>query len=518
MQGYVAKELRPNDYIFINSMIVAVVSLLFLTIALYVRWNDSFGFIICFPISYLAVTMIVGASVVEQSRSFTKGEVVLWSVMNIAYILIGVFYFIYRFDLSDFTFNVDERNPAMELASYFILLYILMVPTLVHGIFVAVRIVDRGFQDFSILYKAFLGLFAFGVVLMTLCIFLFVHWLEGLIMLCALLAIIWGIVQGYLYVKNDFFMKPLFQTINFILAFLGVIAASVVSMFKEDMNGFQGVSFSMMALLLVFWGYALMQFAIDIVQISSRPVFYSSGLFPIYKYNPVKKDIEAHYTPTVAYCLGLVTLIVWTFFSAFSLTPTWFGVIMSVGIQELLLISVLYLTSLTRANILSIADFMSPDLTKKAWLMTKKTYVQNKTALERSELLSYKKMWVRRFYLDNLIKAMQNFPLRSPYPENAALFSEFEESKSNPKEYYLAKVKEFMNPEFDCTDLSDLSTAHFDLCEKVHEAYIEELEQIVQFVMIQVQTVTTEQEKVKKEFFAFINDKKEVLHALGLSI
>jgi hypothetical protein len=175
-QGYVAKDLRPNDYIFINSMIAAVVFLLLLTITLVVRWNDSFGFIICFPISYIAISLIIGASVIMQSRVFDCKETTMWVIGNAVYLGIGVSWFLYKFDLSDFDTDVNTENVHMVLASYFILFYILMVPTLVHGIFVAARIADRGLEDFTILYKSFLGIFCFGILLMTATIFLFVHW------------------------------------------------------------------------------------------------------------------------------------------------------------------------------------------------------------------------------------------------------------------------------------------------------------------------------------------------------
>jgi hypothetical protein len=82
-------------------------------------------------------------------------------------------------------------------------------------------------------------------------------------MICAFLFLIWFVVQVILYVKNDFFMRPIWQTINFILAFLAVISSSIVSMLSDDLISYAGLSYSMMTLLLVFWIYALLQFVID---------------------------------------------------------------------------------------------------------------------------------------------------------------------------------------------------------------------------------------------------------------
>ena len=371
------------------------------------RWNDSLGFIICFPISYIAISTIIGASVIMQSRSFNITETIVWILVTVVYLLIGISWFRMKFDLSEFDFDIETENPHLLYAAYFILFYILAVPTLIHGVFVAARVVDRGLEDFTLLYKAFLGIFCFGLLLMTATIFLFVHWIQGVILLCCFLILIWFVIQAYLYVKNDFFMRPVWQAINFVLAFIAVISASVVSLLSDEMVSYEGVSFSLMTLLLVFWIYSLLMFIVDIVQIESRPVFFSNGLFPIYKYNPVKQDIEDHYTPTIAFGLGIITLMIWSFFTAFSLTPSWFGVVISVGVQELTMISIMYLVSLTRSNILSIINFVTPHLTKKAWILTKQTYYKQKAAVNRLELLTYRKLWVRRFYLNNLVNAMQ---------------------------------------------------------------------------------------------------------------
>jgi len=61
-------------------------------------------------------------------------------------------------------------------------------------------------------------------------------------------------------------------------------------------------------------------------------MYYSSTIFPIYKYNPKVNAIEHHYGPTTALLIGLILLVFWGWFSNYSLRPEWFGTVISIGI------------------------------------------------------------------------------------------------------------------------------------------------------------------------------------------
>ena len=52
----------------------------------------------------------------------------------------------------------------------------------------------------------------------------------------------------------------------------------------------------------------------------------------------------------------------------------------------------------------------------------------------------------------------------------------------------------------------------------MHETYLDELQQLLQFVMISVQNSLLSQNSNKKDFIRFLNAKKEVLTALGINI
>ena len=108
--------------------------------------------------------------------------------------------------------------------------------------------------------------FGVGVVLMVLCCFLFVHWIEGLIFLGALCFFCYVAVQLWLYIKNDFYVKPLWGLINKSLVIICVLFAFVYSAFDDTLSSYEGGSYSAAALLFFIWAYSLSNYFIDFAE------------------------------------------------------------------------------------------------------------------------------------------------------------------------------------------------------------------------------------------------------------
>lgn len=125
------------------------------------------------------------------------------------------------------------RTVKEENAAQFILAYVFMVPTLAHGIICGLRIADRGTVNFWRDFKFFLISFGLGIVLMVLSCFLFVHWIDGLIFLGALLVMVYVCGQIWLYVTNDFYIKPIWALVNQTLIVLCVLFAFIWSAFDD---------------------------------------------------------------------------------------------------------------------------------------------------------------------------------------------------------------------------------------------------------------------------------------------
>jgi hypothetical protein len=241
--------------------------------------------------------------------------------------------------------------------------------------------------------------------------FLFVKWVAGVAFLGALLFMLYIVAQVYLYFKNDYFMKPKWEIINKVLAVLLVLFAGVFSAFSDDLAVFEGVSYSMSVLLAILWFYAIFQFFRDFMEIEQRPVFYSPQLFPIYKYNPSKYMIEEHYAPTASWALGIVILLIWAFYVNFHIFPSWAGCVISIGVEQLAILGVIYLRSVTLESVDRSIGYMNEETVKSSWLSAKETYVRGTGAFSRGEINTYKKDWLKRHALRMLYGKINNVPL-----------------------------------------------------------------------------------------------------------
>mmetsp|Transcript_25040 Transcript_25040/g.38852 ORF Transcript_25040/g.38852 Transcript_25040/m.38852 type:complete len:148 (+) Transcript_25040:3305-3748(+) len=147
----------------------------------------------------------------------------------------------------------------------------------------------------------------------------------------------------------------------------------------------------MLVLLFMLWFYAVFQFVRDFIETERRPVFYSSTIFPIYKLNPQTNHIEPHYDPTVAWIIGLILLIGWGFFTNLHISPVWFGAVLVMCVELLILLSLIYLRSITLDSLKNATEFMDKQNVKKAWIASKMQYFKGKGAFSRLELLSYRR-------------------------------------------------------------------------------------------------------------------------------
>lgn len=125
------------------------------------------------------------------------------------------------------------------------------------------RLADRGREKFWKDFKFFIITFLVGVVLMILCCFLFVHWIDGLIFLGAMLFFLYVAAQVWMYIQNDYYVKPLWAIVNQTLVVISVLFAFAWSIFDEELNSYQGGSFSALVLLFFIWTYAAINFLID---------------------------------------------------------------------------------------------------------------------------------------------------------------------------------------------------------------------------------------------------------------
>lgn len=112
-------------------------------------------------------------------------------------------------------------------------------------------------EKFDGLFKVFIGIFCFGLLMMIVCVFLFHHWIEGTAAIGALIVCIYAGSQVMLYIKNSYKMNSKMEVINKILVFVIVIFAGVFSAVSEDLSSYHGISLSTIVLLFFLWSYSL---------------------------------------------------------------------------------------------------------------------------------------------------------------------------------------------------------------------------------------------------------------------
>mmetsp|Transcript_25040 Transcript_25040/g.38851 ORF Transcript_25040/g.38851 Transcript_25040/m.38851 type:complete len:167 (+) Transcript_25040:3872-4372(+) len=84
--------------------------------------------------------------------------------------------------------------------------------------------------------------------------------------------------------------------------------------------------------------------------------------------------------------------------------------------------------------------------------------------------------------------------------------------------FYRQKLEEFLPNKEHVTSVADMAFESFRYDKLVTQAYLEEVEEVIQFLMIAVQNSLLTRAQEQKEFIRFLSSKSEVLHALGINI
>ena len=137
------------------------------------------------------------------------------------------------------------------------------------------------------------------------------------------------------------YMNSCWKTINWAIVVSLVLFAGIYSVFKDDFSTYWGISLGIATLFTILWSYAIFHTIVDIMEIEKRPIWYSTSLFPIYKFNPDKNDLEDHYAPTVALFCGLFMLLLWGFLTNIMVSPSWLGATITIGIELFMMVAII---------------------------------------------------------------------------------------------------------------------------------------------------------------------------------
>jgi len=99
---------------------------------------------------------------------------------------------------------------------------------------------------------------------MIICAFIFMTYIQGVVVLVFIVIISYILLQGYIYKKNEFYMPTAWIIVNSVLIFLGVIAPFIVQFFIENLLAFEGISVSIWILSFFIFLYAITTISADI--------------------------------------------------------------------------------------------------------------------------------------------------------------------------------------------------------------------------------------------------------------
>ena len=117
-KALIERQLRPNDLNLIYSLVGAFVFWVGMTIAMMLTLVDkATGLVYSIPFPYVAVCMLITASVIYQSRTFVTKELVYWGLINAAYMICGIIYFVYEFELKEFSIQNIGSDDETSLAT-----------------------------------------------------------------------------------------------------------------------------------------------------------------------------------------------------------------------------------------------------------------------------------------------------------------------------------------------------------------------------------------------------------------
>jgi len=154
-----------------------------------------------------------------------------------------------------------------------------------------------------------------------------------------------------------------------------------------------------------------------------------------------------------------------------------------------------------------VVEYVDDRLIKRAWLDSKEAYFIGRGAESRENLLTYEKIRYQRDNLRNYIRQMEGRPMMKVKGISGQKFVE-----GSVDTDWVDEV------EVDLHSANSCNGYLYSMEKRLNAVYIEELELIIQFQLMVVQTAANLQAAERKYLFNFIKAKKAQLYALGINI
>jgi hypothetical protein len=346
---------------------------------------------------------------------------------------------------------------------------------------------------------------------MLVCAFIYMSWKQGVIVSCVIGVLIYIAFQVIIFLKNDNYMPRIWFIVNVVIVTAAIIASFVASGFVGELSNFIGFSIStwLLALLLIVFGGGRTIY--DIRNMRSKPIFFSPWVFPIYVFNPNKQDVQPNNLPAGSILGSFVLMIMWGVLATAWLTPGDIGVSVSILFEHLLLISVIFMVQISHNQLHKLKPYVDNKIIRRAWIDAKQTYVNNRNAINRDELVTYEELLKRKNIFRNKMRLDEGRPTLS--------FEEIWEGVTFLPSVTDAQLSSWLNKNL--VDLSKPLSCYsylFEIEKEIGKAYTEELKLIVMFQLLIIAYTEIYYDQKKKYLFNFLIEKRPLLLAVDIII
>jgi len=249
-------------------------------------------------------------------------------------------------------------------------------------------------------------------------------------------------------------------------------------------------------------------------------VFYSPWLLPVYKYKAAKNDIETHKAPTLMLLSCWMLILLWGIFTTMCVKPIYIGVCITIIAEIAIVQFSIYLIYSGSARRDAVKDFIDQMVVKQAWLDSKANFVSMLGINTRDDYISYETWWRRRFHLTNYIRCYRGesynlLPVRDEFHMDRTALDAADDKKA----FHRLDLEKWVDTEiFDLDNISDMLTLLYETDIDMRQAYMNELELIIQFQLVIVQLAGQIKKSKYKYLFNFIKEKQVELYVFGIHI
>lgn len=503
--------LRKNDYQIIFSALAAVIVLIIGAWLVCAASHSYVGITIFVPFAHYS---LAAYSHMKTLNTDSPMNVFEWACFIFAYVIQ------YGWGIANLylSYGAMRKKPVPEgviledkdsLGTY-IVVNLIVIPFITSCIAAVLKWIDnKGKLDRFL--KGQLILTLVQGIAMLVCAFVFMTWVQGIVVSAVILVLSYIGFQVWIYQKNEYYMPKNWFYINILVVVIAIIAAFVASLIAPGFTIFLGFSIStwLLAFLLFVFGFGRIMF--DYINLRKRPVFYSPWIFPIFRYDPKKQDIIKDNLPAACLLASLVIMVAWSVLATVWFNPTHVGVSLTIMFEMLLILTMIFLVQISHLQLRKVSTFVDSKIIRRAWLEAKLTYVNNRNAASRADLVSYEEYVRRRDLFRNKMRISEGRPALNYEEkwEGVKLFGHVQDSDFS--QWLNTKAVDMTKP------LSQYSYL-FELEKEIASTYRLELELIIMFQILVIQYTEIYAEQKKKYLFNFLMERRPVLLALEIII